>query len=315
MRLYIAGHRGLVGQALLRHARALGASNLILRTHSEADLTSTEHVQRLFREERPDVVIIAAAKVGGIAANMADPVSFLVDNLKMQNNVLEACQEFGVRKTVFLGSSCIYPRAAQQPIREDAFMHGPLEPTNESYAVAKIAGVRLAQALHEQHGLDVICPMPTNIYGLGDHYGLDRAHVLSALVHRFCVAADEGLNLVTLWGTGTARREFLFADDLADATFFLLDHMTSPELINVGTGEDISIRELAELIAEMVGYRGAIEWDHLRPDGMPRKLLDVSKIHALGWHHRTSLREGIAAVIEDFRTTMRQRSASGVARP
>lgn len=272
----------------------------MLRTRTELDLTDRDAVLAFFARERPDHVILAAAKVGGIAANMAQPVGFLLDNLKIQNNVLEGVLEARCRRTVLLGSSCVYPRAAPQPMSESAYMHGPLEPTNESYAVAKIAGIRLAQAIWEERSLSVLLPMPSNVYGPGDHFELDRAHVVSALVRRFVDARERGADAVTLWGTGSARRELLHCDDLADAIVFLMDRYERPDIINVGTGEDVSIRELAELVRELVGFDGRIEWDTSRPDGMPQKLLDVSRIHALGWRHRIPLREGITTVIADY---------------
>jgi GDP-L-fucose synthase len=299
-RIYVAGHTGLVGRAIAARLRAEGGHDLILRTHGELDLTFREDVLRLFADERPDDVIIAAARVGGIAANIAAPVEFLLDNLKIQNNLLEACLQFRVDRTVLLGSSCVYPREAPQPMKESSFMHGPLEPTNESYAVAKIAGIRLAQAMWAQHGLKVLLPMPSNVYGPGDHFELGRAHVVSALVRRFCDARERGDAEVVLWGTGAARRELLHVDDLADAVLFLLANYDQPDLINVGTGYDTTIAELARLIAETVGYRGSIEWDRTKPDGMPQKLLDVSRIHALGWHHRIDLPEGIRSVVADY---------------
>jgi GDP-L-fucose synthase len=299
-RIYIAGHRGLVGGALVRHFRRAGFLNLILRTRAEVDLTACESVSQLFLETVPEYVIIAAAKVGGIAANMAAPVDFLLENLKIQNNVLEACQQFQVKKTIFLGSSCIYPRESPQPMREDYFMHGPVEPTNESYAVAKIAGIRLAQSLRQQYGLDVICPMPCNVYGPGDHFEFERSHVISALVRRFVEAKQTNAPSVTLWGTGNARREFLHVDDLADACLFLLERFDSSDIINVGSGEDFAIRELAETVARLVEYVGGLEWDLTKPDGMPRKLLDVTKVHALGWRHKIELEDGLKMVISDF---------------
>jgi GDP-L-fucose synthase len=299
-RVYVAGHRGVVGSAIVRQLRDEGFDDLVLRTRDEVDLGDAAEVEALFAETSPDVVVIAAAKVGGIAANMADPVSFLVDNLRIQDNLLLAAQRHGASKVAFLGSSCIYPREAPQPMREEDFMHGPLEPTNESYAVAKIAGIRLAQALHEQHGLDVICPMPCNIYGPGDHFEFERSHVVSAMVRRFAEAAASGAPEVVLWGTGSARRELLHVDDLADACLFLLDEWSSPEIINIGTGVDHTIKELAETVADVVGYRGQLVWDTSKPDGMPRKLLDVSKLQGLGWHHRYELREGLETVVADF---------------
>ena len=297
---YVAGHTGLVGRAIAARLRTDG-HEVITRSHAELDLRVREDVFRLFAHERPERVIIAAARVGGIAANMAAPVEFLLDNLKIQNALLEACLEYRVDRTVLLGSSCVYPREAPQPMSESSFMRGPLEPTNESYAVAKIAGIRLAQAMAEQHGLKISLPMPSNVYGPGDHFDLQRAHVVSALVRRFSDAAERGEPEVVLWGTGRARREFLHVDDLADAVLFLLERYDEPELINVGTGIDISIRELAELIATIAGFRGTIGWDTSKPDGMPQKLLDVSKIHALGWRHRIALPEGIATVLWDYR--------------
>jgi len=261
---------------------------------------SQEAVWDFFETERPEYVILAAAKVGGIAANIAAPVDFLVENLEIQNNVLLACQQFQVTKTIFLGSSCIYPREATQPMREDYFMQGPLEPTNESYAIAKIAGIRLAQSLRQQYGLDVICPMPSNVYGPGDHFEFERSHVVSALVRRFVEAKRKNAPSVTLWGTGGACREFLHVDDLASACLFLLNNYSEPDIINVGTGEDVTIRELAEIIAWNVGYTGELVWDSSKPDGMPRKLLDVSRLRTLGWQHQINLETGIRSVIEDF---------------
>jgi GDP-L-fucose synthase len=299
-RVFIAGHRGLVGAALVRRFQHAEFRNLILRTRAEVDLTAREAVFRLFRETAPECVIIAAARVGGIAANIAAPVDFLLENLQIQNNVLEACQRFQVKKTVFLGSSCVYPREAPQPMHESCFMHGPLEPTNESYAVAKIAGIRLAQAMHEQYGLDVICPMPCNVYGPGDHFEFERSHVVSALVRRFVEAKQQNATTVILWGTGNARREFLHVDDLADACFFLVRHFRSPELVNVGSGVDFAIRELAEIVGRVVSYTGHVEWDTTKPDGMPRKLLDVAKLQALGWRSKIGLEEGLGMVVEDF---------------
>ena len=299
-RVYIAGHQGLVGAALTRCFQSNGFSNLLLRTRTELDLTSREAVWGFFETARPEYVVLAAAKVGGIAANIAAPVDFLVENLEIQNNVLLACRHFQVAKTVFLGSSCIYPRESPQPMRETYFMQGSLEPTNESYAVAKIAGIRLAQSLRQQYGLDVISPMPSNVYGPGDHFEFERSHVVSALVRRFVEAKRANVPSVTLWGTGSARRELLHVDDLASACLFLLKHYSSPEIVNVGTGEDVTIRELAEAIASIVGYAGTLEWDLSKPDGMPRKLMDVSRIHALGWRHQVDLGTGIRSVVADF---------------
>jgi len=299
-KIYIAGHGGLVGAALVRACKRAAFINLLLPSREELDLTSQVDVFRFFETTRPECVIIAAAKVGGIAANMAAPVDFLIENLNIQNNILLACHRYQVSKVIFLGSSCIYPRESLQPMREEYFMHGPLEPTNESYAVAKIAGIRLSQALRQQYNLNVICPIPCNVYGPGDHFEFERSHVVSALVRRFVEAKRSKAPRVTLWGTGKARRELLHVDDLSDACLFLLQNYDAPEIINVGSGEDLSIRELAETVAKIVGYTGQITWDTSKPDGMPRKLLDVSKLRALGWNHQIDLETGILSVIADF---------------
>ncbi len=298
--IFIAGHCGVVGAALVRGFRKNGFRNLILRTRQEVDLTSREAAFELFGKTRPQYVVIAAAKVGGISANMAAPVEFLLDNLKIQNNVMEACLHYRVTKTIFLGSSCIYPRDSPQPMREDYFMHGPVEPTNESYAVAKIAGIRLAWALHKQYGLNIVCPMPCNVYGPGDHFEYERSHVVSAMVRRFMEARCSNIPKVTLWGTGTARRELMHVDDLADACLFLLRHFDQPDLVNVGTGIDYTIAELALMIAKVVGYQGVLEWDLTKPDGMPRKLLDVSRLQEMGWRHKIELEEGLKTVLVDY---------------
>lgn len=300
-KIYIAGHRGLVGSAILRHLQNEGFTNLIVRTRTELDLTTQRDVWSFFDSERPEYVILAAAKVGGIAANMAEPVSFLIDNLEIQNNVLLACHEFGVSKTMFLGSSCVYPREAPQPMSEACFMQGPVEATNESYAIAKIAGIRLARALYQQYGLNVICPMPCNAYGPGDHFEFERSHVMSALVRRFIEAKRTSSPSVTIWGTGSARRELLHVDDLADACLFLLKNYDSPELINVGSGFDLTIRELAEKVAEIVGFKGKLDWDTTKPDGMPQKLLDVKRLNDLGWRYKIDLESGIKSVVKDFK--------------
>jgi len=300
-KIYIAGHRGLVGSAILRHLQNEGFTNLIVRTRTELDLTTQRDVWSLFDSERPEYVILAAAKVGGIAANMAEPVDFLIDNLEIQNNVLLACHKFSVSKTMFLGSSCVYPREAPQPMSEACFMQGPVEATNESYAIAKIAGIRLARALYQQYGLNVICPMPCNAYGPGDHFEFERSHVMSALVRRFIEAKRTSSPSVTIWGTGSARRELLHVDDLADACLFLLKNYDSPELINVGSGFDLTIRELAEKVAEIVGFKGKLDWDTTKPDGMPQKLLDVRRLNDLGWRYKIDLESGIKSVVKDFK--------------
>lgn len=299
--MLVTGHRGVVGSAIVRRLRLEGFDKLILRGREQVDLRDPAAVGRLFAETRPEVVVIAAARVGGIAANMADPVGFLVENLEIQNNLLLAAQRHAVHTALFLGSSCVYPRESPQPMREDYFMRGPLEPTNESYAVAKIAGIRLAQSLHEQFGMRVLLPMPSNVYGPGDHFEFERSHVVSALVRRFCEARDTEAPSITMWGTGGARREFIHVDDLADACLFLLDEYDAPDLINVGSGVDYSIGELATMIADVVGYRGGLGWDSSKPDGMPRKLLDVSKLRSLGWQARVDIRKGLEGVVTDFR--------------
>jgi len=285
----------------LRHLQNEGFTNLIVRTRTELDLTTQRDVWSLFDSERPEYVILAAAKVGGIAANMAEPVDFLIDNLEIQNNVLLACHKFSVSKTMFLGSSCVYPREAPQPMSEACFMQGPVEATNESYAIAKIAGIRLARALYQQYGLNVICPMPCNAYGPGDHFEFERSHVMSALVRRFIEAKRTSSPSVTIWGTGSARRELLHVDDLADACLFLLKNYDSPELINVGSGFDLTIRELAEKVAEIVGFKGKLDWDTTKPDGMPQKLLDVRRLNDLGWRYKIDLESGIKSVVKDFK--------------
>ncbi len=300
-RIFIAGHRGLVGSSLIRCFRNAAFSNLLTCSRHELDLTSRDAVWFFFEKNHPEYVVIAAAKVGGIAANMTSPVDFLVDNLEIQNNLLLACKDFEVTKTLFLGSSCIYPRESPQPMQERYLMHGPLEPTNESYAIAKIAGIQLARALNMQFKLNVICPIPCNVYGPGDHFEFERSHVISALVRRFEEAKRNRASKLTLWGTGAARREFLHVDDLSDACLFLLKNYDSPDIINVGSGVDYTIRDLALIIADLVGFSGELEWDHTKPDGMPRKLLDIQKLSSLGWRHRIDLKTGIRSVIADFK--------------
>ncbi|MGY1631554.1 GDP-L-fucose synthase family protein [Geodermatophilus sp. SYSU D01186] len=290
---FIAGHRGLVGGAVLRHFREVGFTALLTRTSSELDLRDPVAVEAFFAEQRPATVVMAAAKVGGILANDTFPADFLSDNLRMQVNVFDAAVRHGVARLLFLGSSCIYPKHAPQPIREDSLLTGPLEPTNDAYAIAKIAGVLHVQALRRQHGVHYISAMPTNLYGPGDNFHPTHSHVLPGLIRRFHEAKEQSAQSVTVWGTGTPRREFLHVDDLARACLFLLDHYDGPRPVNVGVGEDLSIRELAQLVADVVGYRGALEFDSGKPDGTPRKLLDVSTLHGLGWRAQTGLREGL----------------------
>jgi GDP-L-fucose synthase len=277
-----------------------GFANLLTRNRAELDLRKASDVDRFFADEKPAVVILAAAKVGGIKANSDLPVEFLLENLEMQNNVVRAAHDAGVRKLLFLGSSCIYPKHAPQPIPESALLTGPLEPTNEAYAIAKIAGIKLCQAYSREYGANFISAMPTNLYGPNDNFDLLSSHVLPALLRKAHVAKQEGTRELVVWGSGQPRREFLHVDDLAAACVFLLENYDSPEIVNIGCGEDISIRELAELICDIVGFKGELAWDTTKPDGTPRKLLDVSKIHALGWRHRIGFREGIARTYQWF---------------
>jgi len=311
-RIYVAGHRGLVGSAICRRLSQAGFGNLILRTRQELDLISQAAVERFFAEERPEYVFLAAARVGGIQANRTRPAEFIYENLAIEVNVVNAACRWGVRKLLFLGSSCIYPRLAPQPIPESALLTGPLEPTNEAYAVAKIAGLKMCQAYRRQYGFNAIALMPPNLYGPGDNFDLETGHVLAALIRRFDEAREQGRPSVRLWGTGTPRREFLHVDDLADAALFLMENYTGEEIINVGCGEDLTIAELASLVADIVGYRGRIEFDPSMPDGVPRKLLDVSRLFALGWRPKISLREGIAQTWRWWREHARPELAAGV---
>ncbi len=299
-KIFIAGHRGLVGSALVRKLQAEGFDNLLTRDRADLDLRNESAVSRFFAGEKPAIAVLAAAKVGGIKANNDLPVEFLVENLQMQNNVIRAAYESGVRKLLFLGSSCIYPKHAPQPIPETALLSGPLEPTNEAYAIAKIAGIKLCQAYAREYRANFISAMPTNLYGPNDNFDLESSHVLPALLRKAHMAKAKGRQEFVVWGSGEPRREFLHVDDLAAACLFLLEKYDSPEIINVGCGQDISIRELAELICEVVGFKGDLAWDTTKPDGTPRKLLDVSKIHALGWQHRIGFRDGIARTYEWF---------------
>ncbi|GAA1358173.1 GDP-L-fucose synthase family protein [Streptomyces beijiangensis] len=292
-RVHVAGHRGLVGSAVVRELRREGFGDLLLRTSGELDLRDREAVRALYAAERPAVVILAAARVGGIAANAARPVDFLSDNLRIQLNVLDAAREYGVGRLLLLGSSCIYPKHAPQPIPESALLTGPLEPTNDAYAIAKIAGIVHIQAVRRQYGLPYISAMPTNLYGPHDNTDPRTSHVLPAILRRTHEAQLRSAPSITHWGSGTPRREFLHADDLARACLFLLERYDGDDPVNVGTGEDLALSELAELVAGVVGYRGTITWDTTKPDGTPRKLLDVTRISALGWKPETSLRDGI----------------------
>jgi len=300
-RIFVAGHRGMVGSALVRRLEAEAFSNLLTRERAQLDLADESAVAKFFAEERPAIVIVAAAKVGGIKANNDYPVEFLVENLRIQNNVIRAAQENGVRKLLFLGSSCIYPKFAPQPIPETALLSGPLEQTNEAYAIAKIAGVKLCQAYCSEYGANFISAMPTNLYGPNDNFDLETSHVLAALMRKAHEAKTRKARELIVWGTGKPRREFLHVDDLASACLLLLEKYDSPEIINVGCGEDISIRELAELICDVVGFDGELAWDTTKPDGTPRKLLDVSKIRALGWKPAVPLRDGIVRTYDWFR--------------
>ena len=303
--IFIAGHRGLVGSAVLSKLQAEGFSRLLRRTRSELDLTSRGEVDDFFKREKPAIVVVAAAKVGGIKANSDRPVEFLIENLQIQNNLIQAAYENGVRKLLFLGSSCIYPKLAPQPIPESALLGGPLEPTNEPYAIAKIAGIKLCQAFAREYGANFICGMPTNLYGPNDNFDLETSHVLGALLRKAHEAKESGAREIVVWGSGTPRREFLHVDDLAAACLFLLRNYDSPEIINIGSGQDMTIRELAGLICDVVGFEGELTWDASKPDGTPRKLLDISKIESLGWKPTISLREGIARTYEWFKAQHR----------
>jgi GDP-L-fucose synthase len=299
-KIFVAGHAGMVGSAIVRRLRAEGFDSLVLRGRDELDLADTAAVADFFQKEKPSVVILAAAKVGGIKANNDLPAEFLVDNLRIQNNVIVAAHESGMKKLLFLGSSCIYPKHAPQPIPENALLTGPLEPTNEAYAIAKIAGIKLCQAFAREYGANFISVMPTNLYGPNDSFDLETSHVMPALLRKAHEAKMKHAGELVVWGTGTARREFLHVDDCAAACLFLLAKYDSPEIINVGCGEDVSIRELAELICEVVGFKGGLALDKSKPDGTPRKLLDVSKLRGLGWKPTISLRDGIARTYDWF---------------
>lgn len=297
-RIFVAGHRGMVGSAICRRLAREPGVEILTRTRAECDLMDRAAVRALFEKERPEIVVDAAARVGGILANSTYPVEFFLQNVTIQNNLLEAAADFGTRKFLFLGSSCIYPKHAPQPIPETALLTGPLEPTNEAYALAKIGGVKLCQFYARQYGKNFISAMPTNLYGPGDNFDLQTSHVLPALIRKVHEARESGHEEVVVWGTGSPRREFLHADDLADACIFLLEHYDEPETINVGCGEDLPIAELARLVCEVVGYEGRLVFDTSRPDGTPRKVLDISRLRALGWQPKIGLREGIASAYQ-----------------
>src|SRR2546423_7757112 len=299
-KLFIAGHRGMVGSALTRAFETAGSTNLLKLDWNELELGDSAAVTKFFAREKPEIVIFAAAKVGGIKANNDQPVEFLLENLRVQNSVIAAAHENSARKLLFLGSSCIYPKLAPQPIPETALLSGPLEPTNEAYAIAKIAGVKLCQAFSREYGANFISAMPTNLYGPNDNFDLETSHVLAALLRKAYQAKKSGARELVVWGTGTPRREFLHVDDCASASLFLLEKYDSPEIVNVGCGEDMSIRELAELVCDVVGFDGQLSWDKTKPDGTPRKLLDVSKLRALGWTPTIKLRDGIGQTYDWF---------------
>ncbi|MBB1644508.1 GDP-L-fucose synthase [Sphingobacterium sp. UME9] len=299
-KIYIAGHRGMVGSAIHRKLSELGYNNIVTRTSSELDLRNQQAVADFFDQEKPDYVFLAAAKVGGIMANNTYRADFIYENMAIQNNVIKSSYDNKVKKLMFLGSSCIYPKMAPQPLNEDMLLTGILEPTNEPYAIAKIAGIKMAEAFRDQYGCNYISVMPTNLYGINDNYHPQNSHVLPALIRRFHEAKINQLPEVIIWGTGTPLREFLFSDDLADACVFLMNNYDEKQFVNIGIGEDLSIKDLAELIKDVIGYKGTISFDSSKPDGTPRKLMDVSKLHALGWKHQINLREGIQLAYADF---------------
>ena len=308
-RIFVAGHRGLVGSAVVRALRTQGFEHLLLRTRQELDLTDQAAVYRFFEAERPAYVFLVAGKVGGILANSSYPADFIRDNLMIQSNVIDAAHRYGARKLLDLGSSCIYPKLAPQPMTEDCLLSGALEPTNEWYAVAKIAGLKMCQAYRRQYGFDAISLMPTNLYGPGDNFDLDSSHVLPAMIRKFDDARQRGDDHVTLWGTGTPRREFLHVDDLARACLYVMEHYEGEAFLNAGVGEDVSIRELAELVRRVVGFEGRIDWDSSKPDGTPRKLLDVSKINALGWRAEVAFEDGVRSTYQWYRDHVAGRRA------
>ncbi len=308
-KIYVAGHRGLVGSAICRRLRQSGYENIIVRTRDQVDLRDAHAVRAFFEAERPEYIFFAGAKVGGIVANDSRPAEFIYDNLAIAINAIDAAYRAGVKKLQFLGSSCVYPRMAPQPITEDALLTGPLEPTNEWYAVAKIAGIKMGQAYRKQYGFNAISLMPTNLYGPGDNFDLQSSHVIPALMRKFDEAQAQGAKEVVIWGTGSPRREFLHVNDLADAAVLLMKDYDGAEIVNVGTGEDLSIRELAEVMADVTNFRGSLRFDTSKPDGMPRKLLDVSRLRALGWRPRIDLRAGLASTYDWYKANARALSA------
>ena len=299
-KIYIAGHRGMVGSAIHRQLISRGFNNFVLRTSAELDLRDQAAVNAFFAEQKPEYVFLAAAKVGGILANNTYRAEFLWDNLSIQNNIIHSAHTHGTKKLMFLGSSCIYPKLAPQPLKEEYLLTGPLESTNEPYAIAKIAGIKLCEAYRDQYGCNFISVMPTNLYGVNDNYHPENSHVLPALIRRFHEAKVDSISQVAIWGSGTPKREFLYADDMAEACIYLMETYNKKEFLNIGTGEDISILDLAHLVAQVIGYQGDIITNPEKPDGTPRKLMDVSKLHQLGWKHNTSLKEGIRSAYEDF---------------
>jgi GDP-L-fucose synthase len=302
-RIFVAGHRGMVGSAIVRKLKKEGFSNIITRTSDELDLRSQDEVGSFFRSEKPDYVFLAAAKVGGIVANSTFKAEFLYDNLMIQNNVIHQAYQNDVEKLMFLGSSCIYPKMAPQPMKEDALLTGPLEPTNESYAIAKIAGIKMCDAYRDQYGCNFVSVMPTNLYGPNDNYDLKMSHVLPALIRKFHEAKINKIESVEIWGSGNPMREFMHVDDLAAACFFLMKNFSDPGFVNVGVGEEISIRDLALLIKDIVGYEGRLTFDRSKPDGTPRKLMDSSKLHSMGFRHSINLPQGIKAVYREYQKT------------
>lgn len=299
-KIYVAGHRGLVGSAIVRNLKSKGYNNIIGKTHAELDLTNQQAVREYFEQEKPDIVVLAVAKVGGISANNTTPAEFAYENMQIQCNIIKCCHDFKVKKLLFLGSTCIYPKMAEQPIVEDALLSGPLEETNEAYAIAKISGLEMCKFFKRQYGDDFISCMPTNLYGPYDNYDLHGSHVMPAMIRKFHEAKEQDKPTVELWGSGAPLREFLYSDDMADACVFLLENYSGEQHVNIGTGKEITIKELAELVKSTVGYQGEIVWNSEMPDGTPRKLTDVTKLHKLGWHHKIELQDGVKLAYQWF---------------